>query len=197
MSVDTFSLIAVYPYGEEPNNMDMPYPRSFYRIGYSGNVEEVHDTTVGRFVLPIVSEMDKKVGARVHGQFEPRVSLPSRRLLLEVVDVFKEHSDEPIVAYVIYNVDHYEIMWGTEEELGLDDFVDTLERFVYMKLLSGNTLPFEFGIPEQQKTALYAVIAKLDRLVPHAKFYMNVGGRMDRLEFVPFNGDTSSIVWVK
>ena len=108
----------VYPYGMEPQYDEQPSNNAFYRIGYSGNVEEVHDTPVGRFVLPLLSEMDKKVGARVHGQFEPRVPLPSRRLLLEVVDVFKEHSDEPIVAYVIWNLDQYEVVWGTEDDWG-------------------------------------------------------------------------------
>lgn len=185
--------MSVYPYGVEPEL------NHFYRMGYDGEVEEVYNAVVGQFALPLLSQMDVDNHATVHGEVSLRVPLPSRKLLLEAVDHFKECGNNThSIAYVIFVDDHYEVMWDEN----LDDFADTPERFVFMKLYSvgnqtiqpdawnvwGNTPP---------TTGLYGVVGEVDRLTPTAQFYMSAGGRLDGLPFVPFNGDTDSIVYVK
>jgi hypothetical protein len=185
--------LTVYPYGAEPEL------NHFYRLDYSGEVEEVYNTVVGQFTLPLLSQMDVDNHATVHGEVSLRVPLPSRKLLLEVVDHFKECGNRPSTAYVIWNVDHYEIMWG----VNLDDFNDTVERFVFMKLHSvGNqsVQPYAWNVwgnTPPTKTGLYGVVGEVDRLTPTAQFYMSAGGRLDGLPFVPFNGDVETIVYVK
>ena len=185
--------MSVYPYGTEPEL------NHFYRMGYDGEVEEVYNTVVGRFSLPLLSQMDVDNHATVHGEVSLRVPLPSRKLLLELVDDFKECGNEHCVAYVVWDVDHYRTYWSEN----LDNFVDTAQRFVFMKLLSvGNQSiqPYAWNVwgnTPPTKTGLYGVVGEVDRLTPTAQFYMSAGGRLDVLPFVPFNGSTDSIVYVK
>ncbi len=186
-------------YLEEPEQT-LP---AYYRLGKGGDIEEVRTTQAGRFVLPLETALDRAQHVRVFGQYIPKVALPSVSFLKEIVDRFVAEPDTEHVAYLVWDTDHYEVVWPTQKANAVSvvasGMMETETRFIWMQIHSHGRLDaFWSGTDDadEVRTGLYGVVGRVQDGIPSAKFRMSVGGRfMDLPETVCFRGDVHAIVW--
>ncbi len=196
--------LMVYPHHAEPG-----LPR-FFRIDYTGRVEEVRDTQAGRFILPLQSGMEAHLGATPVGGFIKKENLPwpSVDLLKEIVDRFVAEPEIEHLAYVVWDNDHYEVVWprqiANRVSVVGEGIVETENRFIFLQIHSHGRLDAFFSGTDDQdevRTGLYGVIGNIGRgnlgNIPHASFRMSVGGRFNDLTIAPFQGDVEGVVFVR
>ena len=119
-------------YLEEP---EQALPK-YYRMGKSGDIEEVRNTQAGRFVLPLEAPLDRAQHVRVSGQYIPKIALPSVSFLKKIVDRFVAEPDTEHLANLVWDTDHYEVMWPTQTANAVSvvarGMMETETRFVWM-----------------------------------------------------------------